>query len=161
MDRTSWLTVVLVATCSVAAGIGAGMRLFSSMPPLTYVTLVPLSVVMGVDLFLGWRVRSAVESERVGLDRSQLSPHTIVVVLALAKASTVLGAVVAGLAAGYAIPLARRAGEVTAAASDLPVAIVLAVLGAVLCGVGLLVETWCKVPPGDDPAEPMRGASPA
>ena len=161
MDRTSWLTVVLVASCSLAAGIGAGVRLFSAMPPLTYVTIIPLSAVIGVDLFLGWRVRAAVEAERVGLDRSQMSPHTIVVVLALAKASTMLGAVVAGLAAGYAVPLAIRAGEVSAAAADLPVAIVLAVLGAVLCGVGLLVETWCKVPPGDDPAESLRGASPA
>lgn len=161
MDRTSWLTVVLVALVSAAAGVGAGVRLFSAMPPLTFVTVIPLSVVILVDLVLGWRVRGAVESGRVGLDRAQMSPHTIVVVLSLAKASTVLGAVVAGLGAGYAVPLGMRAGDVTAASEDLPVAIVLAVLGAVLCGVGMLVETWCKVPPGDDQADALRGVSPA
>lgn len=161
MDRTSWLTVVLVALVCAVAGICAGVRLFSAMPPLTYLTAVPLSVVIGIDLVLGWRVRSAIDAGRVGLDRSQMSPHTVVVVLSLAKASTILGAVVAGFGAGYAIPLGMRASDVTAAHDDLPMAIVLAVIGAALCGVGLLVETWCKVPPGDDQAAALRGASPA
>ncbi|WP_333619703.1 DUF3180 domain-containing protein [Dietzia sp.] len=157
MDRTNWTTVVLIACVAFAVGIAAGLRLFSGMPPLSYLTAVPVALVCVVDLVLGLRVRSAIAKRRVGLDRSQTSPHTVVVVLALAKASTVLGAVIGGAGAGYAIPLGIRAGDNSAAAHDLPVAIVLAVLGFVLCGIGLLTETWCKVPPGDDaPRESSR-----
>lgn len=160
MERTHWSTVALVAAVAFALGVAVGIRLFSAMPPLSYLAAVPVVIVLLAVLGTGWRVRSAVAKNRIGLDRSQMSPHEVVVVLALAKASSVLGAALCGVGAGYAVPVGLRAGDVTAASADLPVAIVLAVLGAALCGVGLLVETWCRVPPGDDgETDSVRGAS--
>lgn len=150
MQRTSWVTLGPVLAVCLVAGAVAGVQYLNAMPPLTYLSAAGLAVVAAVLLWWGWTVRQSVAANRIGQDRSQLNPLTVVRVVALAKASALLGAGIGGAAGGYAIVLGIRRGAVAAAATDFPVAVVITCAAVALLVVGLVVETWCILPPGSD-----------
>lgn len=150
MQRTSWVTLGPVLAVCLVAGVVAGVQYLNVMPPLSYLSAVCLGGVTAVLLWWGWTVKQAVADNRIGQDRSQLSPLTVVRVVALAKASALLGAGTGGCAGGYAIALGIRRGEVSAAATDFPVAVVITCTAVALLVAALVVETWCQLPPGSD-----------
>lgn len=153
MERTSWATIVPTVVVGAVAGVIVGVRFFSVLPPLSYFTAVTLAAVAIMCGGYGWKVKRAVEHNRVGMDRSQLHPLTVARVVALAKACTILGAAFTGGAAGLTGALAVRGQQIVAAGEELPVAIAILLTSVLLLVVGIVVEKWCEVPPGDEGSE--------
>lgn len=153
MERTSWVTLLLIIVVAAVVGVLAGTQFFGVVPPLSYFTAFTFAGIAAVCGGYGWKVKQAIAHGKVGMDRSQLHPITIARVLALAKASAIVAAVGVGAVGGYTIVLAVRRSEIAAAGQDLPAGIAITIAAVVLLVVSLVVEMWCEVPPGDDSTE--------
>jgi hypothetical protein len=147
MTRTRPATLVLLAVAGGAVGwllemvlVAMGSR--AVVPPLTLaVTLVALAA---VALALAWPVRQSVR----GTVRRRVDPFQATRVVVLAKASSLCGALLAGLGGGVLAFLATR--PVVASAESLWLAAASAMGSLVLLAAGLVAELWCTIPP-DDP----------
>ncbi len=153
--------VTAAGSLVLAAMVGAGVGLLGEgwrsstgrallLPPWSFAgTLLVLAVVL---LLAGRPVRRRLRDERA----KPLSPFYAVRVLAAAKAAALVGALCAGGAAGILIFFA------TLQLSPAPrfwVVVVIAVLSAgVLLVAGLVVESWCVLPPDDDEMERAAGS---
>lgn len=125
-------------------GLALGYLLFqvayASMPSLPTLAGVTLLVLAVVEVVLAFVVRNRIRSGRV------VTGLGIARAVALAKASSLLGALMlGGWLAGVAF-LAPRSGELVAASDDLPSAIVGAVCAAVLIAAALWLEYCCRAP---------------
>jgi hypothetical protein len=107
---------------------------YNSIPPLNLATALPLAVLACAEFVAARRVRSAV---RHVPGARPMAAIVIARCTALGKASSLVGAAVAGAAGGLLIRVVPDASTVRAAASD-------ARAGAVLFGAAALV-TWAGV----------------
>lgn len=107
------------------------------LPTLAGVTLLVLAVIEAV---LGFVVRGRIRSGRV------VTGLGIARAVVLAKASSLLGALMLGGWLGAVAYVAPRADEITAAAGDVPATIVGACCAAVLIGAALWLEYCCRAP---------------
>jgi hypothetical protein len=148
----------LVAVALAAAGLAylAVAALYGSLPsppPSAAVTLVLLAL---AELALAKVVRDRVQHRLDAAGRPPrraLHPVQVARAAALAKASSLTGAVVLGAYAGLFAWTAPRTDVLAAAADDAPVAAVTALAGLALVVCALLLERACRVPdPPDDPA---------
>lgn len=105
--------------------------------------LVTVAAVGVLCLVLGLRVRR--DRDRPVAER--MDPLAAARTLVLGQAAGFTGAVLAGWHAGAAVAVAVASGLDAPTARD---ALLLAVGGAVLMVVGVLVERWCRIPPEDD-----------
>jgi hypothetical protein len=122
-------------------GLAAG-GLAALVPPYSLpVTLVAIGLVV---VLAGWPIRQVVH----GTSQRRLDPFRAMRVLLLAKASTLAGALLGGLAVGIGVYLLSRP-VLPPAASLVPTIVTLAA-AIVLVVCGLLVEHWCRIPPEDD-----------
>lgn len=117
------------------------------LPPFAGVTLAVLAVVEGV---LGSSLRNRIRHPEEG---RPLQPLTAARAVALAKASSLLGAIMLGAWLAVLVYLLPRQGELAAAADDLPSAIVGAICAAVLIGGALWLEYCCRAPRDPDADE--------
>lgn len=147
MTRTRPATLVLLAIGGGALGWLLEMMLVAMgsravVPPLTLtVTLVALAA---VALALAWPIRQSVR----GKVRRRVDPFQATRVVVLAKASSLAGALLAGVGAGV---LAFLASRPVVASTDYLWQSAAATIGAlVLLIAGLVAELWCTIPP-DDP----------
>jgi hypothetical protein len=122
-------------------GLAAGGRPVLVPPYSLPVALVGIGAIV---LAAGWPIRQAVQ----GKATQRLDPFRAMRVLLLAKASTLVGALLGGAAIGIAAYLLTR--PVLPPASSLAAAITSVAAAVVLLICGLLVEHWCRVPPEDD-----------
>lgn len=121
--------------------------LYGELPPLPTFAGVPLIVLAVVEVVFGFALRGRVRRTSTG---KPLQPITAARALALAKASSLLGAIMLGAwlaVLGYVVP---ESGRVAAAASDIPSAVIGAVASAVLIGAGLWLESCCRAPEDRD-----------
>lgn len=124
---------------------------YGSMPPLPILAGVVLYVLAALEVVIAFVVRSRVNDREIGAHRGQLHPITAARVLALAKASAILGALATGVWAGILAYLLTRQSELSAAREDLPSAIVGLIGGVLLAIAALWLEYCCRAP--DDPSE--------
>lgn len=130
----------------VAGIIGFGLVLllfeaaYSSMPKLPVLAGVTLLVLAGIEFGLAFIVRQRIRS------RSVVTGIGIARAVALAKASSLLGSLMLGGWLGGVAFLGPRASSITAAAADLPAAIVGACCAAVLIAAALWLEYCCRTP---------------
>ena len=160
MKRTSVTVLVLAGIAGAIVGFGVDQLLTGSgRPTFTPSLLLPvLLVLLGVaDVLFALPIRRAI----TGRDRTPVDPFRAVRVAMLAKASSIVGAVVAGLAAGLlAFLLTRPVAPVGSV-----VAVVATFVGAlVLLAAALLAEHLCTIRKDDDderpgPDEPGLGLS--
>jgi DMSO reductase anchor subunit len=119
------------------------------LPPLAGSTLLALAIVEAV---FGFSLRARILRKQ---GTRPVQPLTAARAVALAKASSVLGAIMLGAwvgVLGYVLP---RRSQVIAAASDTTAAVIGAVCAAILVGAALWLEYCCKAPKGpDDVDEP-------
>lgn len=108
-----------------------------ALPTLAGVTLLVLAIAEGV---LSFGIRSRIRSRRV------VTGVGIARAVVLAKASSLLGALMFGAWLGALVFLAPRSSEITAAAEDLPATIVGACCAAALVGAALWLEYSCRTP---------------
>jgi len=160
MKRTSVSVLVLAAVLGAVAGFGVDQLLTSAgRATFTPSLLLPVLLVLlgGADLAFALPIRRAI----TGRDPRPLDPFRAVRVAMLAKASSVVGAVVAGVAAGLLAFLLTR--PVTPVGSV--VAVVATLLAAlVLLAAALVAEHLCTIRKDDDdehpgPEEPGFGLS--
>ncbi|MGW0039573.1 DUF3180 domain-containing protein [Gordonia sp. NPDC003376] len=149
-----------LAVIVVIVGITAWILVrynYSSLPPLPTLAGIVLYILAVIEAVTGFVVRARVEGRQVGRARGQLHPLTAARVVALAKASSILGAIATGLWAGLLVFLLTRHG-VTAAEHDTPAAVIGLIGGVVLTAAALWLEFCCRTP--DDPTEnSVDGAS--
>jgi hypothetical protein len=112
------------------------------LPTMAGVTLLLLAVVEAV---LAFTLRDRIKSGRV------LAGITFARAVALAKASSLLGALMLGAWAGALAYLVPRADRITAASDDLPAAEVGMACAAALIAAALWLEHCCRTPEPRDP----------
>lgn len=143
----------------VIAGILVNLfmqQAYGSIPHLPVAAGAVLAVIAVIEFLLTVALRPRLRRER---DARPVEPLTAVRVVALAKASSVLGAVMVGAWAGvlgYTLP---RSARVTAAAHDTTSGIVGVLCAAVLVAAALWLEYNCRVPHDDDDSD-QRDDSP-
>ena len=136
----------------VAVGALAGVVIYlalqafyGDLPPLPIFAALMLGVLAIVELLLGFPLRARVRNgERV------IQPLTYARAVALAKASSILGALMLGAWLAALIYLVPERGQLAAAADDLPVAVTGVVCAAALTGAALWLEYCCRTPRDPD-----------
>lgn len=124
---------------------------YASLPPLKAVIAIPLAALAVAEFVAARRVRAAVRHDP---DAKAMAAIVIARCVALGKASSLVGAGVAGAAAGLLIRLAPDLGTVDAADGDAIVAALVLAASALIVAAGLLLER-AGVDPGND--ESARG----
>lgn len=161
MKRTS--PVVLVVAALIGAFVGFGLdQLLTGAGRATFTPslLLPVLLVLlaASDILLALPIRRAITGAAGG---ARVDPFRAVRVAMLAKASSIVGAVVAGIAAGLLAFLLSRpvapVGSVVAVVATLVAALV-------LLAAGLVAEHLCTIRKDDDddtggPEEPGFGLS--
>ncbi|MEU6643262.1 DUF3180 domain-containing protein [Saccharomonospora sp. NPDC046836] len=113
---------------------------YGSLPTLPVFAGVTLLVLAIIETVLAFVIRSRIRAGRVangiGIARA----------VALAKASSLLGALMLGAWLAGLAYLAPRAGELTAASRDLPAAVVGACCSVALIAGALWLEHCCRAP---------------
>lgn len=127
---------------------------YGSLPPITGFAGASLYPVAAIEAVLAFVIRARVEEHRVGVGSQQLHPITAARAVALAKASSLVGAASAGVWLGLLLFLLPKRAEVTAAAQDTTGALIGLVGGVALAAAALWLEHCCKTPdePPDEPA---------
>jgi hypothetical protein len=133
--------------------------LYGKLPPLPTFAGVTLAVLAIVEVVLGASVRGRIKRMAEGrpVDGKPLQPLTVARAVALAKASSVLGAIMLGAWIGVGAYLLPRRSELSAAADDLPSAIVGAVCAIALIGAALWLEYCCRAPRDPEGQRPEGG----
>lgn len=111
------------------------------IPPFTLA--LSMAAIGAIDLALGWPIRQTLSGKRVG----RLDPFRAMRVVLLAKATTLVGALVGGASLGITIHLVGR--PVIASGDDITRALLALLASAFAVVAGIVVEQWCKIPPGD------------
>jgi len=136
----------LVTACLVGLVLAylAFEFLYGSLPRLPTFAGVTLLVLAVIEVALAFSIRSRIRAGRLyaslGVARA----------VALAKASSLLGALMSGAWAGVLIALVPRADEATAPAADVRSAVIGLVSALALVGAGLWLEHCCRTPDRGD-----------
>jgi hypothetical protein len=126
---------------------------YGSLPPVSVFAGASLYPVALIEFVLAFVIRSRVDDRRIGTDRHQLHPITAARAVALAKASSLVGAASAGVWFGLLLYLLPERAEVDAAAQDTAGTVVGLVGGVVLVAAAMWLEHCCRTP-GEPPDEP-------
>jgi Protein of unknown function (DUF3180) len=113
---------------------------YGSMPRLPTLAGVTLIVLAAIEVVLAFSIRSRIRDGRV------TSAVAVVRAVALAKASSMLGALMLGAWLGVLAALVPRVGEVTAATGDVRSALVGTGSSILLIAAGLWLEHCCRTP---------------
>jgi hypothetical protein len=151
MRRTSAGVLLLAAALGVAAGFLLDQLLTSAGRPTftPAVTLPILLLLLGaVVVALAVPIRRATR----GGSTAAVNPFRAVRIAMLAKASSIVGAVIGGLGAGLWIFLATR--PVPPSLGSLGTVIATTVCGALLVVAGLVAEHLCTIRKDDDDEQP-------
>ena len=154
MERTPIIGLVAAGGFTAAVAAILTWRFYGSMMTVPVTVSVFLWTMAAVCVYFAWKVRDQVADGRVGQDRSQLNPLTVVLFLVLAKASAWTGAIVGGAYLGVGSFVIPRLGELAAAGDDLPGVAASALGGLALAAAGLYLERHCEAPPPAD-GEPV------
>jgi hypothetical protein len=143
----------LVVTGLLAAGIVFLLMqvAYGDLPPLPTFAGVTLLVLGVVEVALGASLRSRIRKPEGGRPVQALTAARAV---ALAKASSLLGAIMLGAWLGILVYLMPRRAEVAAAADDLPSAVVGLGCAAALIAAALYLEWCCRTPRDQDNQPP-------
>lgn len=139
----------------VAAGVVAAVLVYAlvrlsygSLPPLPRLAGVPLLALAVVEAALGLSLRNRIRRMLEGepYEGRPLQPLAAARAVALAKASSLLGALMLGAWLGVLAFLLPRRVEIIAAGHDVPSAVVGALCSAALIAAALWLEFCCRVP---------------
>jgi hypothetical protein len=122
---------------------------YSSLPPLPTLAGVTLVVIAVIDVVLGFSLRSRIRGVKPG---KAVQPLTAARAVALAKASSMLGAIMLGAWIGVLVYVLPKRSEVVAAANDTTSSVIGAVCSAALIAAGLWLEHCLRTP--DEPKQP-------
>lgn len=147
MRRTHPSTLILTTAVGLVAGYLADLAIVAGgrpaiVPPISLaITLALIAVIVVV---LAWPIRRAVK----GTSKQRVDPFRAMRIAALAKASSLAGALVFGFGLGLALFLLTR--SVVPGFANVWLALGTAFGAALLLAAGLVAEWFCTLPP-DDP----------
>lgn len=147
MARTSIIALLAAGGFVAAAMAILTWGFYGSMMSIPVAVSVTLWLMTAVCAYLGLKMRERRKDGRIGLDRSQLNPVTAAQYLIVGKASAWTGAIIGGAYVGIATYVIPQAGNLLAAAEDLPGVLASAVGGIALAAAGVFLERNCEVPP--------------
>lgn len=157
MRRTGTGTLVVAA----ALGVGVGFlldRVLTSLGRPTFTPSVSLPILLvllgAVVVVLALPIRRATR----GSASAPINPFRAVRVAMLAKASSIVGAAIGGLALGLLIFLATR--PVTPSLESMTTVIATAACGALLVVAALVAEHLCTIRKDDDDEQPGGNGDP-
>ena len=149
MQRTSWSTLPLIAVGAGGASylLLEAVRSRGTIVPVSGYSWAAIVVIAVAVLLLGRSVRRLTEGKQTRIDAIRAAR-----VAMLAKACALAGSALVGYFAAQA--LIALANVTAPALRDHALAAGAAALACMaLVVVGVVVESWCRLPPGDD-AEP-------
>jgi hypothetical protein len=147
--------VVLGVVCAVASWLGLGVA-YSSLPPLPWTGVPALLIAAAAEAWTGRDLKARIAGRS---DTKPAAPLFVSRMVALAKASSLAAAVIAGLAAGFVIYLSGSLSAAIPRQDAVTAAITLAAAVLLACA-ALYLEYCCRVPnqpdrqPDDVPATP-------
>lgn len=149
MRRTSAGVLAVLALLSGGAGYGVDHLLTATgRPTFTPSPLLPVMLLLLAiaSLALAWPVRRSVRGG------ARIDPFRALRASTLARASSLLGAILAGFGAGLLVFLSTR--PVPAQVGSTVAMIALIVGALVLMGAALVAEQFCTLPKDSDDREP-------
>jgi len=140
--RSSTLAVVAVVFALLAWLLLRGV--YSKLPPLPWTGVPALLIAAAVEAWIGRDLRA-----RIAGRGKPAIPLFVSRMVALAKASALVGAAVAGVAAGFDIYLAGSLNA-TVPRQDALTAVLTLVAAVILACAALFLEYSCRVPDGPE-----------
>ncbi|SDY50387.1 DUF3180 domain-containing protein [Herbiconiux ginsengi] len=150
MRHTHPVTVIIFGVVGIAAGFVLEVTLAATgqpvlIPPYTLaITLVAAAVIV---VALAIPIRRAIR----GTSKTRINPFRAMRIVVLAKASALVGGLIAGFGIGVIAFLLTR--PVVADVGSLWPGITAALAGAVLLTAGLVAERLCTLPPDEPDAK--------
>jgi hypothetical protein len=147
VNRTRVTSLIALAIAGAVVGYLGELAFVAAggaaiVPPISLpVTLVGVGAVV---VALAWPIRRAVK----GTVKTRIDPFRAMRVAVLAKASSLVGALLTGAGAGILLFLGTR--SVLPGLGSVWLAIATTAGAAILLAAGLLAEHFCTLPPGDD-----------
>jgi H+/Cl- antiporter ClcA len=145
MRPTSISVLIVVGLVAAAVGWLLLSAFYETLPPLPWSPVIVLAVLAVAEGLLAQNTSARIQ-RKPGAPR--VNPLAVARYVALAKASSLLGALSTGFSAGVLIVLLMR-GTV-AARADLPAAIASVVSALALIGAAIWLERACRVPEQPD-----------
>jgi len=149
--------VTLLVTAGLAGLVARVLvgSFYGDIPALPWLPSVTLLLLAVAEAVTAQATRARIE-RRPGAQ--PVEPLLVARLVALAKASSVTGALAVGVYAGVAVYLLQQRGQLAAAERDLPVALGGVVAGGLLVAAALWLERSGRIP--DDPDDPRRAVGP-
>ena len=155
MKPTRISTLVIIAVVCAAAGWVLLRAVYAKLPPLPWTGVPALLIAAVAEAWTGRDLRMRISSRhrrgsgQGGRDLKPPAPLFVSRMVALAKASSVAAAIIAGFAAGFDFYLA---GSLTASVprEDALTAVITFVAAVVLGCAALYLENSCRVPEDPD-----------
>ena len=167
MKPTRISTLVIIAVVCAAAGWLLLRAVYAKLPPLPWTGVPALLIAAAAEVWTGRDLRARIAGPGRGSgqgargsgqgarDLKPPAPLFVSRMVALAKASAVAAAIIAGLAAGFDFYLA---GSLNASVprEDALTAVITFVAAVLLGCAALYLENSCRVPEDPDAPEPSR-----
>lgn len=147
MHPTRKRDLVLIA---VGAGVIAWVVIraaYGSLPTLRWFVPLSIGALAVIEATLGVQLRARIQRHR---GAAMVDPLVAARAVALAKASSIVGAIMAGVWGGLLVYAVPRRDMLAAARSDTVVGAVGIVAAVALVGAALWLEHCCRTPDQDD-----------
>jgi Protein of unknown function (DUF3180) len=143
-------TLVIIAVVCAAAGWLLLRAVYAKLPPLPWTGVPALLIAAVAEAWTGRDLKARISGRRQGL--KPVAPLFVTRMVALAKATSVAAAIIAGFTAGFDFYLA---GSLTASTprEDALTAVITFVVAVVLACAALYLENSCRVPEDPDAAQ--------
>ena len=149
MKPTRVSTLVIVAVVCAVAGWLLLRAVYAKLPPLPWTGVPALLIAAAAEAWTGRDLKARISGRRQGL--KPVAPLFVRRMVALAKATSVAAAIIAGFAAGFDFYLAGSLSASTPREDALTAVITFAAAVVLACA-ALYLENCCRVP--DDPEAP-------
>jgi hypothetical protein len=144
-------TLVIIAVVGAAAGWLLLRAVYAKLPPLPWTGVPALLIAAVAEAWTGRDLKARISGRRQGL--KPVAPLFASRMVALAKASSVAAAIIAGFAAGADFYLAGSLNASTPR-EDALTAVITFVAAVVLACAALYLENSCRVPEDPDASRP-------
>jgi len=144
-------TLVIIAVVCAAVGWLLLRAVYAKLPPLPWTGVPALLIAAVAEAWTGRDLKARISGRRQGL--KPVAPLFVTRMVALAKATSVAAAIIAGFTAGFDFYLAGSLNASTPREDALTAAITF-VAAVLLACAALYLENSCRVPEDPDAAQP-------
>jgi hypothetical protein len=143
-------TLVIIAVVCAAAGWLLLRAVYAKLPPLPWTGVPALLIAAVAEAWTGRDLKARISGRRQGL--KPVAPLFVTRMVALAKATSVAAAIIAGFTAGFDVYLAGSLNASTPR-EDALTAVITFVAAVLLACAALYLENSCRVPEDPDAAK--------